>query len=282
VTRLTTKSGKPVHPIGIGTWEIASRINESDLGSKYRGVAPVYGHEDAEIQALRFSLSSGQNHIDSAEMYGGFYTDEVIGSALRGLPREDLYVADKLWKTSVGLGRVRPTVKRMLDKLKTDYLDLLYIHAPWPDAPWREAITQIDELIDEGLVRQFGVSNFTIPQMEEARAGARHPIAANQVYFNVGQQDAADREFRAYCAKQDIQMVAYRPLDRQAVLDDADVREIARSIEATTAQVALAWLLEMDALPIPKAVSKAHIDENIAAIKVKLAPNDVRRLTRDA
>lgn len=277
---LQTKSGKPLFPIGIGTWNVASRINPDNPGSAYRGVEPVHGHEQDEIAAIRYSLARGQNHIDLAELYGGFYTDEVVGRALEGSRREDLYVADKLWKTSVGPGLVRGTVTQMLDKLKTDYLDLLYIHAPWEDAPWREAIAQIDELIDEGTVRQFGVSNFNVVQMEEAMALSRHPIAANQVNFNVLHQDEADTSFRAFCRKHDVQIVAYQPIKRREVIDDATVKAVAEKHRVTPAQVALSWLIKMGTLPIPKAMTKAHIDENLAAATIELTDEDMSKLTR--
>lgn len=181
---MITKSGKKLFPIGIGTWNIAGTFT-SDPSAKYKGAVPSRGNEESEIDAIRYSISKGQNHIDCAELYGGFYTDEVVGKAIAGLEREDLYIADKLWKTSVGKGLVRPTVEKMLKKLGTDYLDMLYIHAPWPEVNWQEAIPQIDELIDTGIVRDFGVSNFTIADMEEAQKLAKHPIVANQMNYNI-------------------------------------------------------------------------------------------------
>jgi 2,5-diketo-D-gluconate reductase B len=277
---LQTKSGKPLFPIGIGTWNIGSRINSENLGSKYRGVESVHGNEDQEIKAIRYSISKGQNHIDCAEMYGGFYTDEIVGRALTGANRSDLYIADKLWRTSVGRGLVRHTVEKMLKKLGTDYIDLLYIHAPWEEAPWREAIPQIDELIDEGVVRQFGVSNFGVDHMQEALALSKHPIAANQMKYNVLFKDDVDQAFRDFCKEHDIQIVAYQPVKRQEVLANEVVQAIAEAHNATPAQVALDWLIQMDMLPIPKAITKAHIDENVGAVNLKLTDADVEALSR--
>lgn len=275
---LQTKSGKPVYPIGIGTWNVGSHINQDNLGSKYRGVEPVYGNEDQEIEAIRYSISKGQNHIDCAELYGGFYTDEIVGRAIADLPREDLYIADKLWKTSVGKGRVRPTVDQMLKKFGTDYIDLLYIHAPWEGVAWQEAIPQIDELIDAGIVRYFGVSNFSVDQMEEAQGLAKHPLAANQMNFNVLYKDEVSQAFRNYCKQHDIQIIAYQPIKRQEVLENEAVQAIAAAHDATPAQLALAWLLQLGALPIPKATAKAHIDENLKAADLKLTDEEMAKL----
>jgi 2,5-diketo-D-gluconate reductase B len=275
--KLKTKSGKQVHSIGIGTWNISS-VFKANPSEKYKGTRAVQGNEEIEIDALRYSLSMGQNHIDCAELYGAFYTDEVVGRAIIDLPREDLFIADKLWKTSVAKGQVRPTVKQMLQKLGTDYIDLLYIHAPWEGINWQEAIPQIDELIDDDIVRYFGVSNFTIENMQEAQKTAKHPIVANQMNFNVLYKDEVSQRFRDFCKQQDIQIVAYQPIKRQEVLENKVVQAIAADHSATPAQVALAWLIQIGALPIPKAINKAHIDENLKAIEINLDTKEMAQL----
>lgn len=277
---MKTKSGKSLFPIGIGTWNIGGTLNPNDPTAKYKGAEPNYDNESAEIEAIRYSISKGQNHIDCAELYGAFHTDEVVGKAIAGLNREDLYIADKLWKTSVGKGQVRATVEQMLSKLGTDYLDMLYIHAPWNDVNWQEAIPQIDELIDEGIVRDFGVSNFTIAGMEQTRKIAKHPIAANQMNYNVLYKDEVNQEFQNYCRENSIQIVAYQPVKRQEVLHNAVIQDIANAHDVTAAQVALAWLLAQGALPIPKAINKSHIDENVKAVEVQLSDQDLGLLNR--
>lgn len=274
---MQTKSSKSLFPIGIGTWNIGGTF-KADPGAKYKGAEPNYDNEATEIEAIRYSISKGQNLIDCAELYGAFHTDEVVGKAIAGLRREDLYIADKLWKTSLGKGLVRATVEQMLKKLGTDYLDMLYIHAPWEGISWQEAIPQIDELIDEGIVRDFGVSNFTIADMEQTQKIAKHPIVANQMNYNVLYKDEVNEEFKAYCRKNIIQIVAYQPVKRQEVLDNEVIQGIAKAHNATAAQVALAWLLAQSALPIPKAVNKQHIDENIAATVIELSVRDLELL----
>ena len=275
---MKTKSGKSLHPIGIGTWNISSTINPARLDAKYRGVEPVNGNEDAEIEAIRYSISKEQNHIDCAEMYGGFYTDEVIGRALKGLEREDLFIADKLWKTSVPTGTTRATVEAMLKKLGTDYLDLLYIHAPWDDAPWEEAIPQIDELIDEGLVKGFAVSNFNVEQMKRAIELSKHPLIANQMHYNVLYKNEVSEEFIEFCQQNNIEIIAYRPIERQDVLTNQTIQQIAESHGASPTQVALAWLISKGTLPIPKATQKSHIDENLGALDLSLTDDDIKKL----
>lgn len=278
---MQTKSGKSVHPIGIGTWNISSFINTEHTDSKYKGIEPVYGNEESEIEGVKYSISKGQNHIDCAELYGGFYTDEVIGRVVESERREDLYIADKLWKTSLGDGLVRPTVEKMLQKLKTDYIDLLYIHWPFDNpVPWQEAVPQIDKLIDEGIVRHFGLSNFTTEQMQEAIQLTKHSITANQMHYNVLNKQEINQEFIDFCKQHTIAIVPYQPIERQEVLNNETIQKIAAAHDATATEIALAWLLGQGMLPIPKAIQKAHIDENIKAVDIQLSPEEIEQLNK--
>lgn len=236
------------------------------------------GQAAAEAAAIRYSLEAGQNHIDTAEMYGDGAAEAVVGKATQSFKREDLYIASKIWKTHLTAGTVRPAVQAMLQRLNTDYLDMLYIHAPWEGSPWPAAIPQICDLIDEGTVRHFAVSNFTIANMQQAKSLTRHPITANQMNFNVLYQAEVDQEFRDFCQQHDIKIVAYQPIKRGEVSQSEALKEIAKKHAATPAQVALAWLVQLGALPIPKAVQKAHIDDNLRALNLKLTKDEIARL----
>lgn len=275
---LTTKSGKPINPIGIGTWLVGGKWEAGKQDEPFRGSSPVYGREASEAEALRYSIAQGQNHIDTAELYGTGHTEEVVGQAIAGLPREDLFIADKLWRTNITPEKVRPAVQGMLTRLGTPYIDLLYIHWPWDN--WQAAVPCIDELIEAGTVRHFGVSNFTIAQMREAVALAKHPVAANQMNYNVLYKEEVNGRFLAYCREHGIQLVAYQPVKRKEVLEDAVVQGIAAAHQAAPAQVALAWLLQKGAWPIPKATQKPHIDENIAAAKLHLSAPELAQLDK--
>jgi diketogulonate reductase-like aldo/keto reductase len=155
---------------------------------------------------------------------------------------------------------------------------MLYIHAPWDGVPWQEAIPQIDALIDEGIVRDFGVSNFPVADMQQALSLAKHPIVANQMNYNVLYKSEVDETFRNFCKQQEIQIVAYQPIKRQEVLTNEVIQKIAKAHSATAAQVSLAWLLAQGMLPIPKATQKTHIDENVEAVHATLSQSDIAEL----
>ncbi len=265
-SNLLTKSGKPLHPIGIGTWAI--------------GTHPIFSAETAaEVAALRQAIGLGQNHIDGAEMYADGGAEQVIGQAIHGETREDLFIASKIWKNHVANGMVRPAVEAMQKRLGTDYLDLLYIHAPWFDAPWQQAIPQIDQLIDEGIVRHFGVSNFNAERLSEALAITRHPIVANQMHYSWMHQTEVTSELRNMCNANDIAIVAYRPLERGDMLQQPILLDIAQRYGKTPAQIALAWALTQDCLLLAKAIRPEHVEQNIAATSIQLKPEDVARLS---
>ncbi len=264
--KLKTLSSKLVYPLGIGTWGFGG------------GWEKETGNEQQCIEAIRYSVSKGQNLIDSAQIYGAGYTDEIIGQALTGLVREDLYLSDKLWETSVGKGKVKPAVDKMLSKFGTDYLDLLYIHKPWTDSPWREAMPQINNLIDEGIVKQFGVSNFNLAQLQETMQLSKHPIVANQLRYSISYREEVTGEMIKFCKRHNIQIIAYRPLERGELLENEQVQFVAKNKGVSAAQVSLAWLLNKGVIVLTKATHKKYIDSNVAAVDVKLSPKELVQL----
>lgn len=264
---IRTRSGLPLHPVGVGTWT----FGDAPAGSPGTG---------AEVAAIRHAVRLGQNHIDTAEDYADGGAEKVVGQAIEGLRREDLFIASKLWRDHVARNTVRPTVEVMLQRLGTDYLDLLYIHHPWRHAPWQEALPQIDELIDAGLVRHLGVSNFDAGQVREASVLARHPIGAIQIRYSCSHREAATDELLRLCRANDMVVVAYRPLEQGNLVRSGTIVEIARRHEATPSQVALAWLLSKQALPIPKALRRDHVEQNAAAVDLRLSSDDVALIDR--
>jgi diketogulonate reductase-like aldo/keto reductase len=235
---------------------------------------------DPEAAAIRYALDLGQNHIDTAEDYADGGAERVVGTAIEGLHRANLFVASKLWKQHVASGTVRGAVEAMLRRLQTDYLDLLYIHHPWHAPPWQEAIPQIDDLIDEGVVRYLGVSNFDADRLREASALSRHAVMADQVLYNCRHRRDVTDALRRLCAENGTTIVAYRPLAQGELVGSGAIVAIARRSDATPAQVALAWLLARGALPIPKALGRDHIEQNAAVIDLRLSADDVALIDR--
>jgi 2,5-diketo-D-gluconate reductase B len=262
---LKTKSGRSLHPVGIGTWGLG------DYPMSSPGTV-------VQVKALEYAFGLGQNHVDTAEIYANGGAERVVGQALAGLDRSDLFIASKIWKNHVATGQVAAAVHAILKRLKTDYLDLRYIHMPWFDAPWQQAIPQIDALIDKGLVGHLGVSNFNVQHFNEAQSIAKHPIAANQIHYSYTHQQELTSQLKAVCQEAGTALVTYLPLEKGALLTNPALRAVADRHQVSPSQIALAWLLSQNILPIPKALGHDHIMQNAASGDVVLTDQDLSEL----
>lgn len=269
-----TIGDREVHPIGIGTWGMGGdRLSDGNPYADYRD-------DEREIEAIRYSLAQGQNHIDTAQLYGAGHTEEIVGEAIAGTDRERLFVATKVWRTHSLRNAVPRAAEESLRKLRIDAIDLLYVHAPWDAIPMEEYIGGLNDAVDAGLAKALGVSNFTADQLERAVSMSRHPIVANQVHYNLLARSSVDERMRGLCSQHGISIVAYRPVERRMLADHAEsaaVLDAAADIGCTPAQLAIAWLISQPhVVTIPKASTPEHIDENLGAIRVAI-PEDIRR-----
>jgi diketogulonate reductase-like aldo/keto reductase len=256
-----TIGSRAVHPIGIGTWLIDNPDDEQ------------------QVDAIRYSLSQGQNHVDTAEMYGSGSTEIIVGRALQGVPRDSVFLASKLWRNSCTKGAVRPAVEAMLERLNTSHLDLLYIHSAWPDIDIPGTIHAMCDLVDAGLVKALGLSNFQLDELRAAMQVTRFPFVALQNRYNVIFKAQAPTDLLEFCKTNSITMVAYQPVERGLVFRDPTVQRVAKAHAATPAQVAIAWLIQQPGVvTIPKAVDRGHIDDNLRAMDLDLAEDEIRAL----
>lgn len=268
-------AGRLVNPIGIGTWTMGgARLPD---GEPYAD----YDQDEREIAAIRHSLSRGQNHVDTAQFYGAGHAEEIVGEAIRGLPREGLFVATKVWKSHARRSATPKAAEASLRRLGIDALDLLYAHYPWEAIPMREYLLGLADALRAGLTRAIAVSNFSLEQLREAVALSPVPIAANQVHYNLLERSWVTPPMREYCLEQGIAIVAYRPLERRLLADRAGSRllELAGRLSCTPAQLALRWLLQQEGVHvIPKASSIRHIDENLGALGLQVRAEQLQDL----
>ncbi|MPM62763.1 Aldo-keto reductase YhdN [bioreactor metagenome] len=268
---------KMVNPLGIGTWMIGGGIY---LESKT--TYATYGNEEEEVKAIRYSIAQGQNHIDTAQMYGAGHTEEVVGQAIEGLDRNKLFIASKVWKSHATRLAVPHAIQDMLKRMRTDYLDLVYIHAPFPELEMEEYIHGLNDALDQGLIKNIGVSNFTFDQLKQAVSLSKHPISALQNHFNLLYKAEFPADLRRYCITNNIAMVAYRPLGRKLLADECQnevLLNMAKKYGKTPAQVALNWLISQNGFyAIPKALKLEDIKENMAALEFEISQDDLEIL----
>jgi pyridoxine 4-dehydrogenase len=229
----------------------------------------------ANVQFVRDAVAAGLTHIDTAHLYTSGESEQTIGSALN-LPRQDCVVATK---GGYRAGQGKPEVLRgqiddSLSRLKTEVIDLYYLHRVDPETPLEETMAVIAEARDAGKIRHVGISEVTVEQIERARAVV--PITAVQNLYNLG-----DRQHDGvidHCAEQGIVFVPYYPLSGA---DAPAVTEIAQRRGASASQVVLAWLLHRSPamLPIPGTLSLGHLKENLAALDLELSAEELQALS---
>jgi len=225
------------------------------------------------IDSVRTGLELGYRHVDTAQIYGN---EEEVGSGLRqsGIARDEVFVTTKVWTEHLAGDRLVPSLKESLRKLGLERLDLALIHWPAPGAavPVAESMAALLEAREQGLTRAIGVSNFTIPLLREAIAavGAGN-IATNQVELHPFLQN---RALAAFMREAAIYLTAYMPLAYGKVLADPVVQRIAAELNATPAQVALAWLMDKGYAVIPSSTRRDNLASNLAAPGLRLRPED--------
>jgi 2,5-diketo-D-gluconate reductase B len=221
------------------------------------------------------AIDLGYRHLDTAQVYEN---EAVVGDAVANsdVPRSELTVATKLWVTELASTDVEASTEESLDRLGLEYVDLLYIHRPRGAYDPVETLPALAELVDDGLVRAVGVSNFSVEQLETARQHLPVPIAANQVEHHPlfwRSELVADANEHGY------PLVAYSPLGSGTAFDLAPIREAAEAHGVPPARVCLAWVLSRDGVvAVPKASSLAHLRANLEAADLALIDDDVARI----
>lgn len=261
-----TLCGRQVSRIGLGTFGMGGRMS------------PEKGNEAVHIEAIRYAIDKGVNVIDTAEMYAAGHTEEVVGEAISKYSREKLFIISKVWNTNLHHDSVLKSAEKSIERLGTPYLDLYLIHWPNPAIPVRETISAMEELVSTGLVKNIGVSNFSVAQVKEAMEAAKqNKICANQIEYNYGNR-GPEADVIPFCEKNGIDIIAYTPLMRGKTDGFEKIEELAKKYRASNVQMALRYVMER-AYPIPKTSNKAHLDELLKAAEIELSAEDYRLLT---
>ncbi|MGL5813454.1 MAG: 2,5-didehydrogluconate reductase DkgB [Aeromonas sp.] len=229
------------------------------------------------VATLNTGLELGYRHIDTAQIYDN---ESEVGQVLAStsVPRNEIYLTTKVWTSEFGPGKVIPSLKTSLDKLRTDYLDLALIHWPSPknEVPMAVYLEQLAEAKAQGLTREIGVSNFTVAQLKEAITilgpGA---IAHQQVEIHPLLQN---RKVVEFCREQGIALTAYMPLAYGKVLSEPLLLEIGKRHGVSPAQVSLAWLLAQGMTVIPSSTKRENQAANLAALKVQLSAEEMAQI----
>src|SRR6478736_846119 len=299
----------------LGTLEV-SRIGLGAMGMSH-GYTGAGSDDDESIRTIHRALDLGVNLIDTAEIYGPYINEELVGRAIKGR-RDEVVLATKFglvshagagpWNLDSSPANIRTAVEGSLRRLGTDHIDLYYQHRVDPNTPVEETVGALAELVAEGKVRSIGLSEAGPETIR--RAHAVHPVAALQTEYSLWTRDV-EAEILPLLRELGIGFVPYSPLGHglltgqiRTVDDFADddwrktnprftgenfrrnlalvdeVKAIGAEIDATPAQTALAWLLTrgIDIAPIPGTRRVSRVEENTAADGIELTRDQLKRL----
>lgn len=235
------------------TVEIAPGIHMPRLG-----LGTFRSQPGAEVEnEVAWALELGYRGIDTASMYEN---EEGVGRAIAasGIPRNELFVATKLWNDEQGYDNTLAACERSLTRLGLDHVDLYLIHWPMPDTT-RDTWRAMQKLRSERLVRAIGVCNFLVPHLKGLLEYADIPPAVDQVEHHPRLQQP---ELREFCRSHGITMQAWAPIMRGGVAQIPEIVRIAEAHGKTPAQVTLRWILQNGVTTIPKSVHRERIAEN--------------------
>jgi diketogulonate reductase-like aldo/keto reductase len=236
------------------------------------------------VRALERGIELGMTHIDTAELYGSGRVEKLLSPVLTG-KRDRLFLVSKVQPDHASYDGTLRACEASLRRLGTDHLDCYLLH--WPGAqPLADTIRAFEALKSQGKIRRWGVSNFDVPELEEALAIAGpKAIACNQVVYHLEERNI-ERRVIPWCEEHGVAVVGYSPFGAGRWIsprgDGARVLErIAQARGATARQVALRFLVRRPSLlTIPKAATVAHVEDNAAAARVELTPADLEAIDR--
>ena len=228
------------------------------------------GKEEAERCVLD-ALSVGYRSIDTAQSY---FNEEEVGKAIEksGVKREEIFLTSKVWIEHFGYEECRKSVLESMEKLRTDYIDLMLLHQPFGDTygAWRA----LEELYGEGKLRAIGISNHYADRMVEFESFVSIPPMVNQMEIHPLNQQL---DLKTWADRYHIQLEAWAPFGegRRGLFENETLREIGLKYGKTPAQVILRWHLQRGIVVIPKSVHRERMEENLNVFDFTLTEEDM-------
>jgi diketogulonate reductase-like aldo/keto reductase len=262
VKRLGSGFALPVY--GLGTWHMGE------------------GDDAADMAAITGALSRGITHIDTAELYANGHSEELVGRAIRGRNRSRLIITTKVLSgLAGGYDSVLRAAEASLRRLGTDYIDLYLLHRA-PGHSTAEVMKALDRLVEQDVVKNIGVSNFTVERFKAAQKLTANKLVCNQVHYSLRVREAEAAGLIKHAQDNDYFITAWGPLEKGFLQSGGLLRELADKYGKTPYQVALNWIISQDnVVTIPKTTNLEHLDENLGALGWELEAADHDRLSRE-
>ena len=261
--------GACIPALGQGTWNMGEKKN---------------AHAD-EVSALRSGIDLGMTLIDTAEMYGDGGAEKVVGDAIEG-QRDRVFIVTKAYPHNASRSKLRKACEHSLKRLRIETIDLYLLHWREKTPPLEETVETFETLRAAGKIKRWGVSNFDVADMEDlwsVKNGSN--CQANQVLYNLENREIEFDLLPLVTRHSSLvtNLMAYSPVGHgRGLLENSTLKKVANRHEATTAQIALAWVLRQpDVIAIPKASDKNHVRDNARSTEIKLTKEDFAELDKE-
>ncbi len=264
---VTLRNGIQVPALGLGTWF---------LGEKKAA-------REQELESLRAGISAGMTLIDTAEMYGNGKAEKLVKEAIAENKRENLYLVSKVLPNHAGRHQLEQALDESLKRMGVEYLDLYLYH--WRGSyPLEETVAELERVKKAGKIKDWGVSNFDIDDMEELWLvpGGRNCLV-NQVLYHTGSR-GIEYSLLPWMRKHDVALMSYCPLAqagtlKRGILNNPVLKEIAQKHNATVEQIMLAWnIRDGHTIAIPRSGKAEHTLLNAGADKIQLTEEDYKAI----
>lgn len=254
---VTLNNGIQMPQLGFGVWRVEN---------------------DQAAIAVTKALETGYRSIDTAKVYKN---EQGVGKAIResSIPREELFITTKVWNNDQGYENTLKAYEASLERLGLDYVDLYLIHWPTPQYDrYVDTYKALEKLYHDGRVKAIGVCNFDIEHLERILNECEVKPVLNQVECH---PHFAQLELKEFCAKHDIFVEAWGPLEQGGdILKDDVVKQIAEAHGKSTAQIVLRWHLQNNTIVIPKSVTPSRIEENFQVFDFELPNADMEQINQ--
>lgn len=261
-------SGFEMPVYGLGTWKMGGVTERND------------DSDQQDISGIKAAIEKGITHIDTAETYSGGHSEELVGEAISGFERSKLTLASKA-SFDFSYDGILKAVEGSLERLRTDYLDIYLIHYMNPEYPLEASMRAMSRLVDEGLVRNIGLSDFSWQAFAKAQNFASHKLVCNQVHYSVKVREVEHKGVLSYAQENDIFLTAWRPLHYGELASNPPdvIQKMMTKYDKTTAQIALNWLVSQNkVITLAKTSTSEHIDENLGALDFQMDDSDIETI----
>ncbi len=260
--------------LGLGTWEMGGRH------------VPDRSDDKKWIDAIAFSIENGIRHIDTAAIYGGGHTERLVGESIRHYPRNEVFITTKVSGDRLQFSEVIRSAADSCKRLGIDQIDLFLLHWPNPRIPISQTMSAVNKLLEDKVIRYFGLSNFPVELIREVMLFTDAPLITNQIEYNIITRNGGsynrkvEDEIIPFCVKNNISITAWRPMAKGIDLGKYPViGQFAAKYDKTPHQIALNWLINKPMMmAIPKMSRPEHILQNIEATQFAMEPEDYQML----